>query len=69
MAHTVTKQIRLKLIGLDTNAFSLMGAFKRQAQREGWLPAEIKAVLDDAMSGSYDHLLKTLADRCVEGGL
>jgi hypothetical protein len=52
--------IKLNLVGLDGNAFSLMGAFRRAARKQGRTPEEIKAVLDDCMSGNYDHLLQTL---------
>ncbi len=62
------KKISLTLVGLDGNAFSLMGAFKRQAQREGWSDVEIGIVLDEAMEGDYDHLLATLIDHCEDEG-
>ena len=52
--------VKLKLVGLDGNAFSLMGAFQREARKQGRTPEEIKAVLDDCMSGNYDHLLGVL---------
>jgi hypothetical protein len=52
--------IKLNLVGLDGNAYSLMGAFRRAARKQGRTPEEIKAVLDDCMSGNYDHLLQTL---------
>jgi hypothetical protein len=58
------KTINLSLVGLDGNAFSLMGAFSKQAKREGWTSDEIKSVTDDAMSGDYDHLLRTLINHC-----
>ncbi len=61
------KTIDLNLVGLDSNAFSLMGAFRAQAKKEGWTAEEIEAVLDDAMSGNYDHLLVTLDNRCDKG--
>lgn len=66
----VNKKIQLELVGLDGNAFSLMGAFQRQARREKWAPAEIKVVLDECMSGDYNHLLATLMNYCEspEGG-
>jgi hypothetical protein len=54
------KKIDLALIGLDGNAYSLMGAFQKQARREGWSAEEIKAVLDEAKSGDYAHLVTTL---------
>jgi hypothetical protein len=58
------KKIKLKLVGLDGNAFSLMGAFKNQARKEGWTQEEIQEVLDQAMSGDYNHLLRTLHSHC-----
>ena len=36
------KKVKLELVGLDGNAFTLMGAFKRQAERERWAKEEIK---------------------------
>ena len=63
-----TKKVNLTLVGLDGNAFSLMGAFKSQAENEGWSKDEIDAVLNEAMSGDYDHLVATLSDVCVNGG-
>lgn len=64
MAQVVNKTVNLNLIGLDGNAFALMGAFQRQARREGWTADEIKAVLDEARSGDYNHLLVTLDSHC-----
>lgn len=46
--------------GQDSNAFSLMGSFRKQARREGHDPATIQAILDEAMSGDYNHLVATL---------
>ncbi len=60
----MTKKVKLKLVGLDGNAFSLMGAFQRQATAEGWTRDEIKVVLDNCMSGDYDNLLRTLTEHC-----
>lgn len=63
-----TKKVKCKLVGVDGNAYSLMGAFSRQAEREGWSKAEIDAVLDEATSGDYQHLVATLAAHCENGG-
>jgi hypothetical protein len=60
----VEKKVNLELVGLDGNAFSLMGAFQRQARKEGWTKSEIDEVLKDAQSGDYDHLLCVLMDHC-----
>jgi len=61
-----TKKVKLQLEGLDGNAFSLMGAFQRQARKEGWTPEEIKEVLDECKKGDYNHLLQTLVEHCEE---
>lgn len=58
------KTVNLELVGLDGNAFILLGAFQRQARKEGWSPEEIKLVLDEATDGDYDHLLMVLSTHC-----
>jgi hypothetical protein len=55
-----SRQVTLDLIGLDGNAFALMGAFQKQARKEGWSDWEIDEVLEECKSGDYDHLLMTL---------
>lgn len=62
-----SNKVHLNLVGIDGNAFALMGAFSKQARREGWKQEEITAVLDEAKSGDYDHLIATLADHCDMG--
>lgn len=64
MAAITKKKVKLELVGLDGNAFGLMGAFSRQAKSEGWTREEINAVLDDAKNGDYDNLLRVLIDHC-----
>lgn len=61
------KKVKLTLVGLDGNAFSLMGAFGKQARRDGWSKDEIDVVITKCMAGSYDELLCTLMDVCDEG--
>lgn len=54
--------IKVKLTGLDGNAFVLMGAV-RSAMKKAKVPeADIKQFLDDATSGDYSHLLGVCAD-------
>lgn len=62
------KKLKLKLVGLDGNAFCLLGNFQRQARKEKWTEEEIKKVLDEAKSGNYEHLLATLSNYCKNGG-
>ena len=56
----MSSKVKLTLVGLDGNAFNLLGHFQRAARDQGWLPEQIKAVLDDATSGDYDNLLRVL---------
>lgn len=60
------KKVSLNLVGLDGNAFSLMGAFSRQARKEGWSSDEIDSVRAECMSGDYNHLLRTLMSVCED---
>lgn len=60
------KKVKMQLVGLDGNAFSIMGAFQRNARKQGWTADEIKAVFDEAMSGDYNHLLATIMDNVDE---
>ena len=62
------EKLNLKLLELDGNAFSLIGAFQKQAAKEGWTKEEIEGVLKDAMGGDYNHLVKVLSEQCVNGG-
>lgn len=64
MAQVIDKKVSLELEGLDGNAFALIGAFQKQARREGWSAEEIKSVRDECMAGDYDHLLQTLIAHC-----
>lgn len=58
------KTVNLSLVGLDGNAFSLMGAFQSQARKEGWTKEEITEVLDEAEEGDYNHLICVLDSHC-----
>lgn len=54
------KKVTLDLTEINGNAYALIGAFRRQARREGWTDAEIEAVTEECQSSNYDHLLQTL---------
>lgn len=56
----INKKINLSLIGLNGNAFILMGVFSRQAKKENWTQEEINEVLNECKKGDYNHLLQTL---------
>ena len=62
MGKVVDKTVTLELVGLDGNAFSVMGAFMRQAHKEGWTPEEIDKVIDKAKNSDYDNLIATIME-------
>lgn len=64
MENKINKTVNLDLVGIDGNAYSIMGAFRRQARREGWSQEEIDLVLEEAQSGDYNHLLATIISYC-----
>ncbi|WP_340201993.1 hypothetical protein [Ascidiimonas sp. W6] len=64
MKRVIEKTVDLDLVGVNGNAFMVMGVFRRQAVKEGWSKAEIDAVLDEAKSGNYDHLMATIINHC-----
>jgi hypothetical protein len=45
------------LLGVDGNAFAVMGATAKALRRAGATPAFVDAYRTLAMSGDYDHLL------------
>ena len=51
-----------RLLRQDGNAFALMGAFRREAQRAGWSQHDIDVVLNECQTDTYDHLLATLME-------
>lgn len=66
VGNLVGKTVKMDLIGLDGNAFSLMGTFRRNAKRQGWTTDEIDIVLNKCKSGNYDNLITTLLDHTEE---
>lgn len=64
MKKIVNKSITFDLVGINGNAYAIMGAFRKQARKENWTHQEIEAVLDEAMSSNYDHLLATIENHC-----
>ena len=63
--ETTIKKVKLELIGLDGNAFAVLGAFSRQAKKEGWSKKEIDVVMTEAKSSDYDHLLQTIIKHTI----
>lgn len=51
--------VDVKLVGEDGNAFAILGICQRAARQQGVPDLEIKAFMQEAMAGNYDHLLAT----------
>ncbi len=51
---------KLKLVGTDGNAYAVLGAAQSAARKAGWDKGRIEALLKEAMSGDYNHLLATV---------
>lgn len=60
MAQVVDKKVEMRLVGLNGNAYALIGNFMMNAKRQGWTQEEIELVEAEATAGDYDHLLQTL---------
>jgi hypothetical protein len=55
-------EVKVKLVGEDGNAFSIMGRAQSAARRAGVPKEEIDKYLAEAQSGDYDNLLVTTMD-------
>lgn len=64
MAQVIDKTVDLNLLGTDSQALAILGAFAKQAKKEDWEKSEIDAVKREAMAGNYDHLLGTIMAHC-----
>lgn len=55
-------KVKVKLVGEDGNAFAILGRCQRAMRENDCTAEEIKTFMDDAKSGSYDHLLGVVCD-------
>lgn len=60
MSKTASKKPELCLSGTDGNVFMSLGLAAKAAKRAGMDPEEWNKIKSEAMSGDYDHVLKTL---------
>ena len=58
---TPEKKVEGTLVGVDGNAFALMGHWSRLARRQHWSPEDIEKVLDVCYEGNYSKLVCTLS--------
>jgi hypothetical protein len=59
MTNIVHPEITVQLVGVDSNAFSILGACRQSARKAGLSNDEISKFIDEATSDDYDHLLAT----------
>lgn len=57
--------ITVKLVGEDGNAFSIIARVQRALRSGGVSSEDIHAWRDEATSGDYDHLLRTVMQTVV----
>ena len=60
------KKVKLTLVGLDGNAFYLLGIFKNTAKKQGFSKKFIDEILTNATSSDYNNLLCVLSDACED---
>lgn len=60
------KTVNGSLVGLDGNAFVLLGYFKQQARRQKWPAEDIDLVIKECQKGDYDNLICVLLDHIEE---
>lgn len=55
------KKVKLNLVGLNGNIFSLMAEFTKAARRQGWTKEETEEVTNKCMNAEdYDRALAVL---------
>ena len=57
---------KYNLVGVDGNAFAVMGYVRSAMRAEGFSREEIEAYTKDAMSSDYNHLLAVSCDMVDE---
>lgn len=58
-------EITVKLIGQDGNAFSILGQVQKAMKAADLEKIEMDEFLEEAMSGDYNHLLRTVMEWVV----
>jgi len=56
------KKPKLKLVGMDGNAFMLLGLAQRAAKKAKWSKDKWEEVRSEMIAGDYNHLLAVLVE-------
>ena len=59
MTDIIHPEVTVRLVGVDSNAFSILGACRQSAKDAGLSKDEVAPFVDEATSGDYNHLLAT----------
>ena len=54
------------LVGVDGNAYMLMGYTQGRLEEAGWSRKDIDAVMEQAMSGDYNNLIRVCSSTLLE---
>jgi hypothetical protein len=60
MSDTTIEKPILNLTTCDGNAMFIIGRATKTARNAGWSNERIDKMVEDAMSGDYDHVLQTM---------
>lgn len=52
-------EVKVKLVGENGDAYSILGRVGSALQRAGLTPDEVQEYITEATAGDYDHLLRT----------
>jgi hypothetical protein len=61
-----SKKVKLTLVGLDSNAFNLMGKFQKAARAQGFSKEYVDDVLNKCMLSDYNNLLRVMMEHCED---
>ena len=53
-------EVQVQMVGEDGNAFAIIGRVSKALGRAGVSPEEVEKFSEEAMSGDYDALLRTV---------
>lgn len=59
-----TPKARVRLVGLDGNAYAIMSRAKDAMKQAGYSQAVIDAYVAEAMQGDYNHLIRVTVKYC-----
>jgi len=59
MSDVKYPEVKFQLVGVNSNAFGIMGAAQKAAKKAGLTEEQIEEYLTEAMSGDYNNVITT----------